>query len=150
MENRPIVYDPDHDPTAGREAMPVRSVPRRQYAELPYPEAFEETGPSLLLEYLQILRRRKGTLFLAVFAGLLAALLFTFAQKPVYQARGSIEIQNLNENFLNMRAVNPTAADDGRSKRAETSSPPFAKPWVYATGASLQPVRTSSPALPKI
>jgi polysaccharide biosynthesis transport protein len=115
MENRPIVYDPDHDPTAGREAMPVRSVPRRQYAELPYPEAFEETGPSLLLEYLQILRRRKGTLFLAVFAGLLAALLFTFAQKPVYQARGSIEIQNLNENFLNMRAVNPTAADDGRS-----------------------------------
>ena len=82
--------------------------------ECPFPDVFEEPGPGLLLEYLQILRRRKGTLILIVFLGLLASLLLTLPQTPIYQARASIEIQNLNENFLNMRNVSPTA-DDGAS-----------------------------------
>jgi capsular exopolysaccharide synthesis family protein len=82
---------------------------------MPFPEEFEEPGPGLLPEYLQILRRRKGTLILVVFLGLLTSLLLTIPQTPVYQARGSIEIQNLNENFLNMRNVSPTADDGGSS-----------------------------------
>src|ERR1700736_5708385 len=87
-----------------------------------YPEVFEEPGPGLLPEYLQILRRRKGTLILIVFLGSLTSLLFSLPQTPLYQARWSIEIQNLNENFLNMRNVSPTA-DDGSS---------------YAPGSDLQ------------
>jgi capsular exopolysaccharide synthesis family protein len=47
----------------------------------------------------------------------MASLLLTLTQTPIYQARGSIEIQNLNDNFLNMRNVSPTA-DDGRSSAA--------------------------------
>ena len=81
----------------------------------------EELGPSHAAEYLQILRRRKGTLILIVFLGLLASLLFTLPQTPIYQARASIEIQNLNENFLNMRNVSPTA-DDGALGRARIRS----------------------------
>jgi capsular exopolysaccharide synthesis family protein len=71
---------------------------------------------------LQILRRRKGTLILIACLGLLISLLLTIPQTPVYDARGSIEIQNFNENFLNLRNVSPTA-DDGGS---------------YAPGADLQ------------
>jgi capsular exopolysaccharide synthesis family protein len=59
----------------------------------------------------QILRRRKRTLILSAFAGLLAGVLLTLPQTPVYRARTVIEIQNLNEDFLNMRAVSPTAQD---------------------------------------
>jgi capsular exopolysaccharide synthesis family protein len=70
-------------------------------------------APPLLLEYWHMLWRRKGTLLLIAFLGLLAAVLLTLPQTPVYQARTSIEIQNLNENFLNMRDVNPTQQQDG-------------------------------------
>ena len=91
--------------------MPGLAFCRRgqQYMEVPFPGSLRGAGPGLLLEYLQILRRRKGTLILIVFLGLLASLLLTLPQTPIYQARGSIEIQNLNENFLNMRNVSPTA-----------------------------------------
>jgi capsular exopolysaccharide synthesis family protein len=55
-----------------------------------------------------MLRRRKGTLVLIAFLGALAGFLLTLPQTPVYQARLSLEIQSVNENFLNMRDVNPT------------------------------------------
>jgi uncharacterized protein involved in exopolysaccharide biosynthesis len=76
---------------------------RPQYIEVPSSTVNEEPGPGLLLEYLDILRRHKGTLILIAFLGLLASLLLTLPQTPIYQARASMEIQNLNENFLNMR-----------------------------------------------
>jgi capsular exopolysaccharide synthesis family protein len=52
---------------------------------------------------------RKGTLVLIACLGLLAGVLLTLPQTPVYQARTTLEIQDLNENFLNMRDVNPNA-----------------------------------------
>lgn len=115
MENQPLLDDPSQGPLARKSPRTSLLPPRRQYMDMPYPEEFEEPGPALLPEYWQILRRRKGTLILIVFLGLLIALLFTLPQTPIYQARGSIEIQNLNENFLNMRNVSPTA-DQGASE----------------------------------
>lgn len=109
MENQPVLYDPRKDPGSLNDTRTNVLAPRRQYAELPYPDTFEGPGRGLLLEYLQIVRRRKGTLILIVFLGLLVSLLLTLPQTPIYQARGSVEIQNMNENFLNMRNVNPTA-----------------------------------------
>jgi succinoglycan biosynthesis transport protein ExoP len=109
MENQPIVYDPGNAPGSLKDARTNVLAPRRQYAATLYPDGYEEPGTGLLLEYLQILRRRKGTLILIVFLGLLASLLLTLPQTPIYQARGSVEIQNMNENFLNMRNVSPTA-----------------------------------------
>jgi capsular exopolysaccharide synthesis family protein len=78
----------------------------------------EDQG-SGLLEYWHMLRRRKGTLVLIACLGLLAAVLVTLPQTPVYQARTTIEIQNLNENFLNMRDVSQTA-NEGGSNPAES------------------------------
>lgn len=79
--------------------------------EMPPTTVTEDSGNGQLLEYLDIAWRHKGTVALIVFLGLLTSLLFTFSQKPIYQARASLEIQNLNENFLNMRDVNPTASE---------------------------------------
>jgi succinoglycan biosynthesis transport protein ExoP len=114
MENEALFDDPGQGPSTQKDGRTSLLPPRRQYMEMPFPEAFEEPGPGLLREYLQIFRRRKGALILSVFLGLLTSLLLTLPQTPIYQARASIEIQNLNENFLNMRNVSPTA-DDGNS-----------------------------------
>ncbi|HEX8984142.1 MAG TPA: polysaccharide biosynthesis tyrosine autokinase [Bryobacteraceae bacterium] len=64
--------------------------------------------PGSLLEYGRILRRRKGALLLLTCVGGISACLFTLPQTPLFQARTSIEVQGLNENFLNLRDVNPT------------------------------------------
>ncbi len=122
MENQPLLDNPGQGPLTRKGARTSLLPPRRQYMEEPFPDVFEEPGPGLVPEYLQILRRRKGTLILIVFLGLLTSLLLTLPQTPIYQARASIEIQNLNQNFLNMRNVSPTA-DDGAS---------------YAPGSDLQ------------
>jgi capsular exopolysaccharide synthesis family protein len=110
--------DPDHDARSHKSAG-ARLMVRPPYVEAPYAEVMGEPGPGLLLEYWEILRRHTGTLLLAAFFGLLAALLFTLPQTPVYRARASLEIQNLNENFLNMREVNPT------TNESESSPPEY-------------------------
>lgn len=113
MDNQPLLDDPGQGPYTRKGARTSLLPPRRQYMDMTFPEVFEESGPGMLPEYWQILRRRKGTLILIVFLGLLTSLLLTLPQTPIYQARGSIEVQNLNENFLNMRNVSPTADDGG-------------------------------------
>jgi capsular exopolysaccharide synthesis family protein len=60
-----------------------------------------------LVEYWRILRRRKGTVIAIAVAGLLAGFLVTLPQTPVYQARTSLEIQDLNQDFMNMKQVSP-------------------------------------------
>ena len=68
-----------------------------------------------LLEYWRLLRRRQGTLILSVCLGLLAAVLVTLPQTPVYQAKTSIELLNLNENFMNMKDVEQVGSEVGDS-----------------------------------
>jgi succinoglycan biosynthesis transport protein ExoP len=91
-------------------------LPRRwKYFEDQYPEVSEESSGHRVHEYLQILWRRKGILLLIVLLGLLVSVIVTLPQTPIYQARGSIEIQNMNENFLNTRNVNTTSDDNATS-----------------------------------
>lgn len=73
----------------------------REYAEGP------DTGGAF--EYWRMIRRRKGTLILFGFLGAMLGILITLPQTPVYQARTSLEIQDLNENFMNMKQVSPVA-----------------------------------------
>ena len=42
--------------------------------------------------------------------GILAALLISIVQPLLYQSQASLEIQGVNENFLNLRDIYPTAA----------------------------------------
>ncbi len=113
MENRPVSDGPAPDPQR-RKNGESKLLARPQYIiEAPSSTVIEEPSPGLLLEYLDIVRRHKGTLILIAFLGLLTSLLLTLPQTPIYQARASLEIQNLNENFLNMRDVSPTANEGG-------------------------------------
>lgn len=118
MENQRQLNGPSQELRRQRSAGTSLRV-RPQYTEAPFPEVIEDPGPSLLLEYWDILRRRKGTLVVIAFLGLVSSLLLTLPQTPLYQARASLEIQNVNENFLNMRNVSPTASE------GVSSSPEF-------------------------
>src|SRR5947207_8012275 len=61
-----------------------------------------------MLEYWQMVRRHKAAVVLATFLGAVVGFLLTLPQPRMYQARTTLEIQGLNEEFLNMRNVNPT------------------------------------------
>jgi polysaccharide biosynthesis transport protein len=60
-----------------------------------------------LLEYWRILSRRKGTLILITSIGAVMGFLATLPQTPIYQARTSLEIVGLNQNFLNIKEASP-------------------------------------------
>jgi len=62
-----------------------------------------------LVEYFLALRRRKGTVILIAFMGLLTGALITVPQTPVYEAKASLEIQDINQNFLNIKEVSPVS-----------------------------------------
>jgi polysaccharide biosynthesis transport protein len=62
-----------------------------------------------VVEYWRVLTQRRGALFLATLLGATTAILLTVVQTPVYRAQSLLEVQNLNEDFLNMRSVSPTA-----------------------------------------
>lgn len=66
-----------------------------------------------LLEYWRLLRRHQGTLLLSVGLGVLVAALFTLPQTPVYQAKTSLELLNLNQDFMNMKDVEQVADENG-------------------------------------
>ncbi len=66
--------------------------------------------PSLILRYWRLIQRRKGAILLVSVLGALAAFAFTIPQTPIYQARTTIEVQGVNDNFLNMKSVDPTNA----------------------------------------
>jgi len=107
MSDQPLLHDIGQVPISN--GYSGNHLPARpHYLEIPQQAPSDGQGP---LPIGQILRRRKGTLFLSAFVGLLGGILITLPQTPVYRARTVIEIQNLNEDFLNMRSVNPTSQD---------------------------------------
>src|SRR5207253_4274575 len=67
-------------------------------------------APGVLVEYWNLIRRHKGAVLVLGLAGVLAAVLITLPQTPIYQARTSLEIQGFNENFLNMKSMDPNSA----------------------------------------
>jgi succinoglycan biosynthesis transport protein ExoP len=81
-----------------------------------YPEALQaDSSPDMqaggLIEYWRMVRRRRGTLIVVAFLGVLAAILIAFTQTPVFRARTALEIQNINSDFLNAKQVNPVSED---------------------------------------
>src|ERR1039458_2407030 len=112
MSDQPLLNGPGQTPVPHRNA--AANLPARPpYLEVPPPVVLNGEAPPLLLEYWHMLRRHKGTLLAIAFVGLLAGVLLTLPQTPVYQARTTLEIHSLNENFLNMRDVNATSNEGG-------------------------------------
>jgi len=69
----------------------------------------DDLQPSKLWMYLQTLRHRKRTVVAATAAGILLAVLISMAQTKVYRAKATLEIVGINEDFMRMKEVDPTA-----------------------------------------
>jgi capsular exopolysaccharide synthesis family protein len=70
-------------------------------------DGMNEDSQGGLFDYWRILQRRKGTVILIAFLGLLVGVLITLPQTPVYQAHASLEIQDINQNFMNVKEMSP-------------------------------------------
>lgn len=80
---------------------PVR--PRYHRAEIP----LVSYQPVNLFRYLQIASRRKQILLALTFAGTVTGLLVALAQRPIYKAETSLEIENLNPNYVHITETTP-------------------------------------------
>ena len=74
----------------------------------------------------RIVARHRATLLFLSVAGAAVGLLFALAQTPVYRATTSLEVQGLNEAFLNMAAVSPIRGGGGAPS-----------PWEIPTEAAI-------------
>jgi len=76
--------------------------------------------PMTLFEYWRLLLRRKGVLLVAGVLGMSVGLLISMPRTRIYQAHTTLEIQNLNENLLNTREVNPAAGTTSAAEEMQT------------------------------
>ncbi len=81
----------------------------------PLPEPSGRSGSASVQEWSLLdcgrtLYRRKSALLCIAGCGILAAALISALQPRVYRSHASIQIQGVNENFLNLRDIYPTSA----------------------------------------
>ncbi len=69
----------------------------------PLPGDDRGAAPAGLLAYWRVLSLHKGTWLVFAFLGTIGGCLVTLPQTPIYQAKTAIEIQSLNDNFMNLR-----------------------------------------------
>jgi len=94
-----------------------RFLPGQRQAQLPAPtwdlapaEAASDDGEwNGLLDYARLLYKRKGTLALVLVAGILVTVAATVTQAPTYESRAALEVQGVNDNFLNAQNISPTS-----------------------------------------
>jgi len=91
-----------------------RHVPERHVESLRGEVAAAPSYDSFL-DYWHILIGHKMPLLYFALAGLIAAILFSLAQTPLYRARTSLEIQDFNEDFLDLKSVDPTDSTGNRT-----------------------------------
>src|SRR6202162_3031985 len=91
----------------------------------PYPDAAferEDESESVVMEYLRILRRHRGAIVVFAFVGLALGVAATAVQTPVYRAITSLEVLNLNEDFMNLKQSNPVSNTDSSYDTSEVQT----------------------------
>lgn len=78
---------------------------------LPSPAKLEPEG--LMVEYYRLLMRHRMLIGVFAVIGASLAFLFCLTTRPVFRARTSLDIQNINADFMNMRAIAPTDVPGG-------------------------------------
>ncbi len=76
----------------------------------------EPEHESLVAEYMRTLKRHRRLILLCAVAGAALALLAGIGETPLYRTRTSLEIKNLNTDFMDIRSVAPTGADASSSE----------------------------------
>jgi polysaccharide biosynthesis transport protein len=72
-----------------------------------------------LLEYWHILRRHKKAILFSALGGIVLGVAVGVPMKPVFRARASVEVLNMNENFMNMKDANPVSNTDESYETSE-------------------------------
>lgn len=94
-------------PARASEARTIR-VPEAYWAP-PGINSAEQAEAGGLTDCAQALSRRKRLVILAACLGVLGALVISLMLPRVYRAVAALEIQGVNENFLNLGEIDPTA-----------------------------------------
>lgn len=89
--------------------LPAQSF-RGELHHLHEPSYAEQIGAKSLADYLQAFRQRKLLLAGFVLAGLLIGLATAIPKPLTYMTETTLEIQGLNESFMNLNQVDPSAA----------------------------------------
>jgi capsular exopolysaccharide synthesis family protein len=79
----------------------------------------DRDSEGVLFEYWRILSRHKTSILLSAFGGLVLGFLIGIPMKPVYRARTSLEVLNLNEDFMNMKQSSPVTTNDNSFEVSE-------------------------------
>lgn len=106
---------PQRLPSAGQQYVPSRAS---QYLDTRAADL--NNGEDRQTPYWQLIKNHKGAILLVALSCALGGFLFTLLQPRIYQAHTSIEIQGLNENFLNMRDVDLTAGENNPDTYLQT------------------------------
>ncbi len=79
------------------------------YGEWVPAEAVADTSHSNLFEYWNKLQKRKFAILACIAVGILGGLIFSLFQTPLYRAVTSLQVDDLNENFQNLKDQDPTS-----------------------------------------
>ena len=90
---------------AGGQLVPSSYIP----AKWTPPEVMDENPSFSLMDYWEGIRRYKFVILAFVAMGALGGLILSFLQTPMYRAHTSLEVEDLNENFQNLKDSDPTA-----------------------------------------
>jgi polysaccharide biosynthesis transport protein len=96
-KNVPLL--PPASPLAPSSYSPVQWVPA---------EVIDENPSFSLVDYWEKIRRYKLLILACVVVGVMGALILSFVQTPMYRAHTSLEVEDLNENFQNLKDSDPT------------------------------------------
>src|SRR5581483_6475648 len=91
---------------ASSQIIPPSHVPPARWVTA---EPVDDNPSFSLLEYWEKICRYKLAIAAFVVAGAVGALMLSFVQTPMYRAHTSLVVEDLNENFQNLKDSDPTA-----------------------------------------
>ncbi len=116
--NLPPIKKPNTDPIRGPQAVVNRGDYRPTWVE-PAINAGSSSGrEGSIADYFLGLWRRKLMVLLAMIAFGAVALVISLHERPMFQAKTSLEVMELNDSFLNRKEVDPNAAPNMTSTEA--------------------------------
>ena len=72
----------------------------------------DDEGQNSLIEYGHLLLRHKWAILLSAIGGAILAVLAGIPMTPIYRANTSLEVLNVNDNFMNTKETNPVTTTD--------------------------------------
>ena len=102
-----LPYRGPHLPTLHAGPGDTHSAGFRDMLEAEIPS---DGGSTTLFAWGRFLHRHRGRIFLGAVFGLTLGLLVTAVQPTIYRARAALEIQDLAENFMNLKDQDPTTS----------------------------------------